>query len=81
MGILANRENPDEMPQNTAFHQGLNCLLRHIRSSTKEIQYFLEIKTSDPSIYTNQSQQKYGTGLGSNLQSLDLQSDSLPAAL
>ena len=25
---LANSEDPDEMPQNVAFHQGFHCLLR-----------------------------------------------------
>ena len=28
MGTLANSEDPDEMPQNVAFHQGLHGLLR-----------------------------------------------------
>ena len=28
MGILANSEDPDEMPHNVAFHLGLHCLLR-----------------------------------------------------
>ena len=27
MGSLANSEDPDEMPQNEAFHQRLHCLL------------------------------------------------------
>ena len=26
-GTLANSEDPDEMPQKVAFHQGLQCLL------------------------------------------------------
>ena len=26
-GTLANSEDPDEMPHNAAFHQGLHCLL------------------------------------------------------
>ena len=30
MGSLANREDPDEMTQYAAFHQGLHCLLRFI---------------------------------------------------
>ena len=25
---MTNREDPDEMPHNAAFHQGLHCLLR-----------------------------------------------------
>ena len=27
MGTFANSEDPDEMPDNVAFHQGLHCLL------------------------------------------------------
>ena len=54
MGTLANNENPDEMPHNAAFHQGLHCLLRQKQSSEKEIlaHCFFEITTCDPSIYT-----------------------------
>ena len=26
--IIADREDPDSMPHNVAFHQGLHCLLR-----------------------------------------------------
>ena len=38
MGTLANSENPDEMPQNVAFHQGLHvCLLTQKRSPGTEI--------------------------------------------
>ena len=44
MGTLANSEDPDEMPQNAAFNQGLQCLLRQDRN-------ILEIITCDPSIY------------------------------
>ena len=29
MGTLANSEDPDEMPQKIAFHQGLHFLLCH----------------------------------------------------
>ena len=39
MGILANRENPDEMQHNAAFHQGLHCLLRQKQSLEKEIHF------------------------------------------
>ena len=28
MSTLANNEDPDKMPYNAAFHQGLHCLLR-----------------------------------------------------
>ena len=34
-----------------AFHEGLHRLQRQNQSSEKEIQYFLEIISSDPSIY------------------------------
>ena len=30
MGTMANSEDPDEMPHEAAFHQGLHCLLRQI---------------------------------------------------
>ena len=36
MGTLANSVDPDEMPHNVAFHQGLPCLLRENRSSFGE---------------------------------------------
>ena len=52
MGTLTISEDPDKMPHNAAFHQGMHCLLRPNQSSEKEIQYFLEIITCDPSIYT-----------------------------
>ena len=42
---------PLEMPHNTAFDQGLRCLLRHERSSEKELQFYLDIVTCDPSNY------------------------------
>ena len=48
MGSLANCEDPDEMPHNAAFHQGLHCLLRQKQSSEKENIYFSEIITCDP---------------------------------
>ena len=28
MGVLANSEDPDEMPHHAAFHQVLHCLLK-----------------------------------------------------
>ena len=40
MGTFTNGEDPDEMLQNAAFHQGLHCLLKQNRSPEKEIQYF-----------------------------------------
>ena len=35
MGTLAKSEDPDEMPQKAAFHQGLHCLLRQKGFSKK----------------------------------------------
>ena len=49
MDTLANSEDPDEMPHNAAFHQGLHCLLRRNQSSNT---IFLKIIICDPSIYT-----------------------------
>ena len=40
------------MVHNAAFHQGLHCLLKQYWSSEKEIQYFFQNITCDPSIYT-----------------------------
>ena len=40
MGTLASSEDPDEMPNNSAFHQGMHCLLKQKHSSEKEIQFF-----------------------------------------
>ena len=48
---MPNSADPDEMPHHAAFYQGLHCLLRQNGSSEKEIQYYLEIITCDPSIY------------------------------
>ena len=48
----ANSEDPDEMPQNFAFHKGLHCLLRQKLYSEKAIQYYLEVISCDPLIYT-----------------------------
>ena len=41
MGTFTNREDPDEMLHNAAFHQGLYCLLR-LKDLQTKIQYFLE---------------------------------------
>ena len=49
---MANSEDPNEMPQNAAFHQGLHCLLIQYQYSEKEIQFYMKITTSNPSIYT-----------------------------
>ena len=52
MGTFAhsvNNEDPDEIPQNATFHQGLHCLIRQTR---KKYNIILEIITYGPSIYT-----------------------------
>ena len=49
-GTLENSEDPDEMPHNAAFHQGIHCLLRQNRYSEKEIHFCLEIKICESSI-------------------------------
>ena len=41
MGTLASSEDPDEMPNNATFHQGMHCLLKQKQSSEKEMQFFL----------------------------------------
>ena len=52
MCTLVNSDDPDEMLDGVAFHQGLHCLLRQKNSSEKEVQFCLEIITCDASIYT-----------------------------
>ena len=47
----ADSDYPLKMPHNTAFDQGLRCLLTQERSSEKELQFYLEIVTCDPSNY------------------------------
>ena len=55
MGTFANSEDPDEMRQNAAFHQGLHFLLRSKQLSGTEMQYNLKILTCDPLNYTMDS--------------------------
>ena len=52
MCTLANSKDTDEMPHHEALVQGLHYLLRQKRSTEKEIQFYLEIITCNPSIYT-----------------------------
>ena len=40
---ITDREDPDLMPHNVAFHQGLHCLIFR-----EKLQFCLEIKTCDP---------------------------------
>ena len=49
--LAKSEDDPDEMPHHVAFHQGLHCLHRLSQSSKKEIQFYLEIVTCDPSIF------------------------------
>ena len=48
MGASANSEDPDEVPYEAVFHQGLLCLLEYKWSSVTEVHNFMEIWTSDP---------------------------------
>ena len=43
MGIFENSEDPDEMPQYAAFHQGLHCLLRQIDLQRKKCNIFWKL--------------------------------------
>ena len=47
MPTLANSEDPDEMPHNAAFHQGLHYLLRPKQYSEEDVQFLLEIVPLD----------------------------------
>ena len=40
MGPFVNSEDPDEMPHNASFHQGLHCLLFKTKSIFREIFFF-----------------------------------------
>ena len=51
MGTLANNEDPDEMAENTAFHQGLLFFAEIktiFRETGTEIHHKFEIPTCDP---------------------------------
>ena len=52
MHTLTNSEDPDEMPHNVTFHQGVHCLLRHTQSSEEGNTISFSDITCDPSIYT-----------------------------
>ena len=45
---LANSEDPDEMPYNAAFHQGLRCLLRQINDLKKKYNIFPTLQPMTP---------------------------------
>ena len=50
---IADREDPDQMPHNVAFHQCLYCLLKtKMIFRKKKLQLSLKIKTCDPLSYT-----------------------------
>ena len=44
-------QDPDEMPQNATFHQGLHFLMRSKQSSGTEMLHNLEILICDPFKY------------------------------
>ena len=49
---LANSEDPDEMPHDAAFHQGLHYWLRQNDLNRKKYNFYLEIITCGHLIYT-----------------------------
>ena len=51
MGASANSEDPDEVPYEAVFHQGLLCLLEYKWSSVTEVHNFMEIWISEPLCY------------------------------
>ena len=55
LDTLPNSEDPDEMWHNSAFHQGLHCLLRLKQHSGTEMHHNLEASTCDPLKYTKGS--------------------------
>ena len=52
MCILAKSEDPDEMLHDVAFHPDFHCMLRQNDLQRKKYNFYLEIITCDPSIYT-----------------------------
>ena len=46
--LVAKSEDSDEMPQNAAFHQSLNCLLRQKQSQVVKNNIILEITREIP---------------------------------
>ena len=51
-GTLAKSEDPDEMQQKAAFHQGMHCLLRLKQHLGTEIHNYCENSSSDTLKYT-----------------------------
>ena len=51
---LVNNDDPDKMPHNAAFHQGIHCFItmKQKQYSAKEIHFYVESTTCDPSVYT-----------------------------
>ena len=43
VGTLANSQDTDEMQHNESFYHFLHCLLRHNRSSKKQIKIFSKL--------------------------------------
>ena len=44
MSMFANSEDPDEMPHNAAFHQGLHCLFVKVKTIFRQkIKYLKNI--------------------------------------
>ena len=56
MGTFTNSEDQDKMPLNTAFHQGLHCLLCKKDVRTKNTIFFLKLYSDIPNMYNELSQ-------------------------
>ena len=47
MGTITNNEDPDKMPHDATFHQGLHFLLGQANLQRKKYNFFLEIRTCE----------------------------------
>ena len=52
MCTLTNSDDPDEMPQNVAFHHGLLCLILKAKRNFRERNTIIINCECDPSVYT-----------------------------
>ena len=59
MGIFTNSEDPDEMPHNVAFHQGLNCCKGKNDLQTKDYNILMQMYNLTPQDMYNGLSQVY----------------------
>ena len=62
MGSLANRADPDEMPQNVAYHQDLHCLPRNMLPSETDFGYIVSSKMEKILIVKNYIFEEWSVG-------------------